>query len=326
MFKNNKFIKKATLYLLCTVFVCYGIAGMIINSSGFSFYNLFKDFHSNVNINVGGHWSDFIYKYSYEVDEEKSIDISSTNNIKIDTVSADIRILISDDHNVKATLKGYIKSSQEVSTPKLDMTEQKDTIYIRSQGKSFIGPSSYSENLTLEVFIPESYVNNLYIKSTSSDVTIETLNLNSFNINTTSGTINAGEITVKNFDFGSTSGDLKIDKLKSDNNQIKTTSGNIKVDSMEGKLSLKSTSGDSYLYYRDMPSGEININAISGKVELLTPSNAEFFINSSSTSGNIALNKPIILEVKKEHQIKGVVGSDKCKVNIKTTSGDIRIK
>ena len=75
-----------------------------------------------------------------------------------------------------------------------------------------------------------------------------------------------------------------------------------------------------------MPSGNIDINSISGNLELLTPNNAEFFINASSTSGNITLNKPILAEVKKEHQLKGIVGSDNCKINIKTTSGDVTIK
>ncbi|MBU3208172.1 DUF4097 family beta strand repeat protein [Clostridium algidicarnis] len=48
-------------------------------------------------------------------------------------------------------------------------------------------------------------------------------------------------------------------------------------------------------------------------------------MNASSTSGNITLNKPILADVKKEHQIKGVVGSDNCKININTTSGDVTI-
>lgn len=326
MFKNDNFIKKTALYLLCTVFICYGIAGMIINSSGFSFYDLFNDFNSDVNINFGKHWNNSIYKYSYEVDDQNSIAISSINNIRIDMVSTDIKISISNDDNVKATLKGYIKSSREISTTKLDMSKQGDTIYIKSPSKSFTGSYSYSENLKLEVFIPRSYVNNLDIKTTSSDIAADTLNLNNFTINTISGTIKTGEISVKSFNFSSTSGDLIVSKLKSSNNQIKTTSGEIKINSMEGNLSLNSTSGDCYLSYKDMPSGNIDISSISGEIELLTPSNAEFFINASSTSGDVKLSKPIIAEVKKEHQVRGVVGSDKCRINIKTTSGDITIK
>lgn len=326
MFKNDKFIKKAAIYLLCTVFICYGITGMIVSSSGFRFYNMFNDFDSNVNINWGTHWNSIGNKYSYDVDEQNSLAISSINNIRIDMVSADIKISISNDDNVKATLKGYIKSSQEISTPRLDMTKQGDTIYIKSPSRSFISSYSYSENLTLEVFVPKSYSNNLDIKTTSSNIAIDTLDLSTLNISTTSGTIKTGEISTKSFNFGSTSGDLIINKLKSSNNQIKTTSGKIKINSIEGNLSFKSTSGDCYLSYKDMPAENIDISSVSGKIELHTPSNAEFFVNASSTSGDIKLDKPIIAEVKKEHQVRGVVGSDKCKINIKTTSGDITIK
>lgn len=326
MFKNDKFIKKAAIYLLCIVFVCYGITGMIVSSSGFSFYNMFNDFDSNVNINWGTHWNSIAYKYSYDVDDQNSIPISSINNIRIDTVSSDIKISVSNDDNVKATLKGYIKSSQEIATPKLDMTKQGDTIYIKSPSRSFTGSYSYSEKLNLEVFIPKSYSNNLDIKTTSSDISINTLNLNTLNISTISGTIKAEEVSVKSFKSSTTSGDLTINTLKSTNNQIKTTSGETKINSIEGNLSFNSTSGDFYLSYKDMPTGNIDINSISGEIELHTPSNAEFFVNASSTSGDVKLSKPIIAEVKKEHQVRGVVGSDKCRINIKTTSGDITIK
>ncbi|WP_308165750.1 DUF4097 family beta strand repeat-containing protein [Clostridium algidicarnis] len=254
------------------------------------------------------------------------MDSSNINSIKIDMVSADIKVLISEDDNIKATLKGYVKSSEEASDPKLDMTSKGGTLYVTSPNNTFKGFSSYSRDLKLEIFIPKSYINDLYIKSTSSDISINPLNLNNLNIITTSGFMEAEEITVKNFNFTSTSGDLNIDRLSSNQNQIRTTSGNIEIHSIEGSLTLNSTSGDSYLKYSKMPSGNIDISSISGNLELLTPNNAEFFINASSTSGNITLNKPILADVKKEHQIKGVVGSDNCKINIKTTSGDVTIK
>ena len=361
MFTNSKLVKKITLYLLCTVLICFWITKMILNSSGFEPNNLFNGFDSN--FNIGEHWNGFNYKYNYDVNEEKSIEPSNINSIKIDMVSADIKVLISEDDNIKATLKGYVKSSEEASNPKLDMTSKEGTLYITSQNNAFKAFSSYSMDLKLEIFIPKSYINDLYIKSTSSDIFINTLNLNSLNIITTSGFMEAEEIIVKNFNFtstsgdldinklnstqneiqtasgnievksiegnssiSSTSGDLNIDRLSSNQNQIRTTSGNIEIHSIEGGLTLNSTSGDSYLKYSKMPSGNIDINSISGNLELLTPSNAEYFIDASSTSGNITLNKPILAEVKKEHQIKGVVGSDNCKINIKTTSGDVDIK
>ncbi|MBU3203574.1 hypothetical protein [Clostridium algidicarnis] len=50
MFKNSKLVKKITLYLLCTVLICFWTTKMILSSSGFDSNNLFNGFDSNFNI------------------------------------------------------------------------------------------------------------------------------------------------------------------------------------------------------------------------------------------------------------------------------------
>jgi DUF4097 and DUF4098 domain-containing protein YvlB len=71
---------------------------------------------------------------------------------------------------------------------------------------------------------------------------------------------------------------------------------------------------------------DIDISASSGSVEVTLPENSTFYIDASASSGSIRTDFPVtIVGSSDKRQLKGVVGNDKNKVKIHTSSGSIRI-
>lgn len=310
---NNLGLKKISLILTGAAMVCFGLAALL-------FFNIdVKDFKSN--------------KYLYEVNQEQSFDVGNIKDINIDSFSSDINIIDTDDNKVKVHIYGklYAKSKVEVNNPVIELDNGKLDIRESKKGKIYIGinlniGNLFNKNETkIDLYIPESYREDIKIASSSGNITAAPLNIKKLNIDTFSGKIVLSGVTADTVQFETSSGDIKADNIKADNIKINSFSGKSEFKELNAvKLSFESSSGD--LSLGAAKTENTTLDTFSGKItaEALEADDA----NVSTSSGKIVIDMAKFKNVKCE-SFSGDVFFSKAELkdtDIKTSSGNVAIK
>ena len=244
-------------------------------------------------------------------------------SIEVDDIESDINIYPTEGKCTVVTNESeYIKDSVEVENGRLIIKRQDTRKWYQRIQISF----SFTEEVTLSLYLPKSEYESLKLKAVSGDITVpEGFTFVDTDLMTTSGDINfsavsqsittlkstSGNINVENTVGGTvrikaTSGDLKISSCKAQNLNVETLSGEIRLTNAElGALSLKTTSGDMNLNNLTL-SGNISFNTTSGEVELCEVI-AKGELEIEAVSGDIDIED-----------------SDAASIDIKTVSGDVR--
>lgn len=296
-------MRKSVLIALIVAIVCMilgvVLAGAALVSVGFRFENL-----STVELTHG----------ELTVTEDFS-------SIDIDSLSADVRVKLSEDDVCRieyATRGGLF---QRVTDGTLCVeTERADSIV-------YIGIGSVSEYVTL--YLPRDTYESLTIHTTSGDIyvfptfdAVKNAEISSASgdisfIGTVSETLRAdsasGDILIrepnaKSVHVKATSGDVTLSAVYAETVSVKTTSGEVELESVTAKeiLTVSTNSGDINLY---CDAGEIYLESTSGDIEGSICSAKHYIVDT--TSGSVRI-PPI-------DQNAGV-----CEIH--TTSGDIEIK
>jgi Uncharacterized conserved protein len=328
-------IKKLLMYLLSITLICYGVGFAIIiayNKGDLS--SVFASNRININDNkyISSNNSDSnksstdsgVKSGTQTTDEEKNEPIASIKNITVHIASGNIHVISENRSDVRAHLYGTINSSSS-SKPTLETSIVEDTLNIDIKNQiTIIGFSNI--DLSLDVYIPSSYSNNIKLTSTSGDISIDNFTLSSLDCALTSGNFKFDKLTADDFIYKSSSGDFTAHTLITKKSDITSTSGKIEISDFTGDLKSSSTSGDINICYSKF-NNNADINVTSGDVMLKLPENAEFTLSAKATSGDVNCEFPITISgKKKDNNIEGTVKNDKNKVTIKTISGDITIK
>jgi len=178
--------------------------------------------------------------------------------------------------------------------------------------------------------------------STSGEIRLSVLEADEVNVITTSGDIwiekadtlvscssTSGEITVSggtgNREISSTSGDVWVKEL-SGSISVSTSSGEISISGDRGCGNMGSTSGDVSLSLAEL-SGDIFVDTSSGEVTMELPEEASMEFEADTSSGEINTFFDDVLNFSKRgNHAEGTVGGGERKIDINTTSGDVRIK
>lgn len=312
MFKKG-FMGKFVIYLLATIFVCYGLGASIFfsaNKGGFSLNNNGSSSGKN--------------SRSFTVDQEKQESISSIKEISIRNSSSRINVISEKRSDVKVTLTGKISSSGSTTEPTLITSLEDGTLNITvKQQNLYIG--FVNIDLKLDIYVPSDYKESLKIDSSSGDVTIDNFTLNNLNCKLSSGNLKFNALTVNNFDYICSSGNLNAGSLNSKYSNLKSTSGNIDIGNFKGDLKSNSSSGNVKIAYSEF-NNAVDIHVSSGRVDLKLPETAEFNLNAKASSGSVTCKFPItITDKQKDNYLQGTVKSDKNKVVISTSSGNINV-
>ncbi|MCM1191509.1 MAG: DUF4097 domain-containing protein [Butyrivibrio sp.] len=257
----------------------------------------------------------------------------------------------------KLTVKGPRRTNSFISINRDIYTE----IYLPAgySGRLNIGTVSGEISLSMDLTLEgelnlasisgdiNTYSQNIKAKkinaaSTSGEIRLSLLETEEVNVSTTSGDIwiekadapvscasTSGEITVSggtgNRDVDSTSGDIWVKEL-SGRISVDTTSGEINVSGDSGYGSMGSTSGDVFLSLAEL-SGDISVSTSSGEVTMELPKEASLEFEAGTSSGEIDTFFDDALSFsRKGNHAEGTVGSGGLKIEIITTSGDVRIK
>ena len=160
-------------------------------------------------------------------------------------------------------------------------------------------------------------------------------------LNTASGTLTASDVG-DDVRANSVSGNVAVSKIKGDVD-ISALAGTIEASQVGGRTSAETMSGsiDVQGATNDVKarsaSGRVNVQGnpaansywelktVSGSVQINVPSNANFHLTAGASTGEIRTDIPIVIEEQDKHSLRAHVGTNGGRVEIHTTSGEIRI-
>lgn len=319
-------MKKSTKIALLTAAVLIA-AGLVISAA--SLIKIGKDF---TKINT--------MKY-----ETKTYDITEHfSDIRVNEISGDLKLMKSSDGSCRAVCRDSDKIFHAVGVDNGTLViEQRDG----RKWYEHIGIFLFSEDLGIDVYLPDAEYERLKVKTVSGDVEIgKELSFGDAEIVTTSGDVNgifsatgrvsvsavSGDADIGGFDcleteISTTSGDIEVSGIKCNSFKARTTSGEVDISGSECRsLRVNTTSGDADFYdvivsdtfSAESVSGEITLErcdggslwlkTVSGDVEGLLLSEKIFY--TDTTSGDV--------------NVPRTASGGKCE--IETTSGDIRFQ
>jgi hypothetical protein len=166
-------------------------------------------------------------------------------------------------------------------------------------------------------------VSGAVLASTGSG-TIEVGAAASLDAHTGSGSIRA-EAVAGSITASSGSGSIRIGQAGKGAVDVSASSGDITLSGVDGAARVSSSSGGISIGGR--PSGPWSIHASSGSVGLELPADAAFDLDASSSSGGIESTHPVTMTgTIEKHKLRGRVRTGGPLVEIRTSSGSIRIR
>jgi DUF4097 and DUF4098 domain-containing protein YvlB len=98
---------------------------------------------------------------------------------------------------------------------------------------------------------------------------------------------------------------------------IRGAHSNVKARAVAGRISIEGDPGNGSYW---------DLKTVSGGVQLFVPDSASFHLTAEALSGEIRADIPIVLEEQGRHSLRAHVGSGAGRIEIHTTSGEIRIR
>lgn len=237
------------------------------------------------------------------IDETKTLDRTGLENLNIFSTSTDITIIAADDSDIRAHLHGQIISSNKNYFPTLEAKQNGKNGEIKVTWPEVITVGYMNSDMHLDLYLPESYQQNLALKVSSAEILFEELTLKNFNCTSTSGDVTGKLAVTENTVFKTSSGRYNVNVQAQNGFTMESTSGDFKSDRIEaGKFTRITSSGSTVL--ESLNCTDFNYESTSGdlKVKQIRAVNSK--INASS--GKLALT-----------------GENTGKAEIKSTSGDI---
>lgn len=258
---------------------------------------IFSIQHNDENIWFG----DNMERIEKNISKEESYDISEIENLKFNFKSSNVKLILTDEEQVKVVQ--YV-SNKNQNRNSLSVQKSGNTLEISENIKRGIY-FFYWNNVSYDIYLPKSYPKNLELIAVSGDVEIDKLEMQDIKFNLSSGDIKIeNELKANEIDLVTISGDIQIKNISSEKVRIESTSGDIEVGEITGDTELKTVSG------------EISVRKLYGNMDLET------------TSGDIEINEFMIYGNSKVNSISGDINikfaeTSDCVINTKTVSGDV---
>lgn len=222
------------------------------------------------------------------------------------------------------------------------VTEGNESIHISEGSKPFFkdGFSRY-----IEVYLPESYHENLTATSTNGDIDFSgmSLALSMLRIDSSSGAVTLDNAVASDIHLSSTSGTIDLGNIEANQIRLETTSGSVICTELSGNVTYTSTSGNADIKsaigagnYKANNSGSLNVvySEVNGdlsffnkndSITLTLPKNLEFKFQATTKNGSVSTNFQQDVTVN-GRTTSGVVGDNPTvTVKIETNNGDIEV-
>jgi lia operon protein LiaG len=243
---------------------------------------------------------------STQIKSQEFFNADEVNQIVIDVVNTDVKVIAVADKKVGVDFYGSITTNLTAGKPEME-TDLKNgvlTISITYPRTITIGLINLS-NLYLDVYVPDNY---------SKDIKVSTV----------SGNLNIGKLSISNFNFKSISGYLVAESLSAKNLIIETTSGKVNLNGVEGKINADTISGE-IAAVLESSGDDMSVKTVSGEVNISLPESSEFKFKLGSVSGKIVNEFGSKITFMDRNNLEGSVGEGTFNLTAKTISGSIKI-
>lgn len=273
-------LKKVSIILASVVICAYGIAAVIIFSTG----GLVST-------------SAFDYVERFTPDGIKKIDIHTT---------AHINLFSTDSRDIKVHLHGKYNTSVAEDIPELVAYVSDDQlnlgVRVRPSRRLFIGVREMTADL--DVYIPKDSIEKVNIYSSIGSTYIENINVDQLDFKTVSGNLEIESLNSTKANIESHSGEVEIRDYTGDLKVISISgtvyvvqynlSGDVVIRNGSGDIRLEISNNDSFIINALTESGNINLSGVNINIEeydekklegILGTGSNEIYI--STDSGNI---------------------------------------
>jgi DUF4097 and DUF4098 domain-containing protein YvlB len=275
------------------------------------------------------------------VNDSETFSINNVNDLVVDVLVKELRIIETSDSQATVDLKGSINAS---FSPELIVEQSGKTITIRSHKRSLTNTNVYKNELIMTVSLPAGYSNNLKGSTVSGVINMNGFTLNNLELSNVSGAIDLGKSTANNTKMSTVSGAITVNGIQSNQVDLSTVSGKISVgDISSDAISVKSVSGAIDIYGEintftarttsgkittriENLNGDIDITTVSGAVELDVPEDSSYRLNFSTVSGGFEPSSGLEIIKIKNNDVTAVKGNGTNSVKISTTSGKLTIR
>lgn len=265
----------------------------------------------------------------------------SLDGISSLTISYDEeKITFFESDSDELVIKEYMTENKSSYYAKV--TERNESIQISEGGKPLFknGFTRY-----IEVYLPESYHENLTVKSTNGDLDFSSvsLELSMLRIDNSSGNVILNNAVASDIHLSSTSGTLDLGNIQANQIRLETTSGSINCTELNGNVTYTSTSGNADIKsavgsgsYKANNSGSLNViyTEVNGdlsffnkndRITLTLPENLEFEFEATTKNGSVSTNFQQDVTVN-GRTTSGVVGDNPTvTVKVETNNGNIEV-
>ena len=268
-----------------------------------------------------------MFKEKNVITEVKTYSVDKDfKNIKVEDVEYDVFIVPSKDEKCKVVCNEEEKLYHTVEV--VGDTLRINRINTRKWYESIHFGFGFGgwDSLTLTVYLPEKEYEELYIRTTSGDVFVETpYTFSDAKIYGTSGDVMIENITANNVTATSTSGEVKISSINvKEDLYSNTPSGDVSLSDVTAKnITSESTSGEVKIVTANVK-GDFRSSTTSGDINISNLKSQD--ISVKSTSGDVELIDTIAIGRLKAKTISGDIELDRCdgnSLNLVTTSGNV---
>ncbi|MGG4497902.1 DUF4097 family beta strand repeat-containing protein [Brevibacillus reuszeri] len=147
-------------------------------------------------------------------------------------------------------------------------------------------------------------------------------------LNTATGDIKASKLSVKKTNIVSSTGDVELDGLSGESLDIQTDTGDMKLSGIRSAVQIQTTTGEIDSLLLPELVHNVSIESETGDIRIKVDQEpAAANLDLSTETGSIKTSwKLLSYELKSEKKVTGSIGTGGPTVNVRTTTGDIRIQ
>ena len=191
--------------------------------------------------------------------------------------------------------------------------------------------SSVLSDGTLKVDVKEKFHVNLFFPVNGRlqvELSLPEKDYEKLDLNTATGDIKASKLSVKKTNIVSSTGDVELVGLTGDSLDIQTDTGDMKLSGIRSTVQIQTTTGEINSLLLPELVHDVSIGSETGDIRIKVDKEpAAASLDLSTETGSIKTSwKSLSYEQKSKNKVTGSIGSGGPAVNVRTTTGDIRIQ
>ncbi|MFP3389206.1 DUF4097 family beta strand repeat-containing protein [Brevibacillus sp. SIMBA_040] len=191
--------------------------------------------------------------------------------------------------------------------------------------------SSVLSDGTLKVDVQEKFHVNLFLPVNGKlqvELSLPEKEYEKLDLSTATGDIKATKLSVKKTNIVSSTGDVELDGFTGDSLDIQTDTGDMKLSGIRSTVQIQTTTGEIDSLLLPELVHDVSIASETGDIRIKVDKEpVAASLDLSTETGSIKTSwKSLSYEQKSENKVNGSIGSGGPAVNVRSTTGDIRIQ